>query len=158
MFAGATLRGPAGPPSRTRAWSCVLPGLVLIAAVGCGPGGPARYAVEGRVTFRGQPVPNGMVRFEPDGTKGNRGPVGYAAIVDGRYTTVAKGARGALKGPLVVWISGGPPPDPEKEFVEPFFSEYRTTGDIQPQAFKTTVIDFDVPESAAPPPGKGRTP
>ena len=119
----------------------------ILVVAGCGPTGPARYQLEGRVTFEGRPVPSGLIRFEPDATRGNAGPVGYAAIIDGRYTTATQGSKGALKGSLVAIMTGGPAKDPNVEFPKMWFEDYRTTIDLDP-ARGVTTCDFDVPESA----------
>jgi hypothetical protein len=124
--------------------------LVLSAVAGCGPAGPARHPVEGAVTYAGKPLPRGTIRFDPDGTKGNTGPVGMAEIVDGRYATKADGGRGPLQGPLVVWISGYPPADPAKEFQPPLFSDYRVEIKLEPSASGPTQLDFDVPAQRRP--------
>jgi len=124
----------------------VVAGSILVAA-GCGPSGPARYQLEGQVTFAGRPVPNGLIRFEPDGTQGNGGPVGYAAIKDGRYSTTTAGSKGALEGPIVAYLTGGPAPDPKVEFPQLWFIDYRATFTLEPKA-GTTTFDVDVPASA----------
>jgi len=74
-------------------------------ALGCGrASGPARYEVSGHVTYGGKPVPAGTIVFEPDASKGNRGPASYAAITAGQYTTEA--GQGAVGGPHRVRIAG----------------------------------------------------
>ncbi|MEI7782030.1 MAG: hypothetical protein WCJ18_08925 [Planctomycetota bacterium] len=141
-------RGDHGrPPTVTARVAIGLFALAILGGGGCGPRGPARHQLEGQVTFRGKPVPSGLIRFEPDASKGNRGPVGYAAIVNGRYTTATRGSKGALKGPLVAFMTGGPAPDPKVEFPKMWFEEYRTTIDLDP-ASGVTRYDFDVPEAA----------
>ena len=82
--------------------------LLIIAAFssGCGPShdGPERFRVSGSVTFKGQPVPKGHIRFVPDTSKQNRGPGGGAQIVDGRYETMPR--KGVVGGHYMVTISG----------------------------------------------------
>lgn len=135
-----------------------FPAPVLLAAVavgclltgaGCGAKGPVRYHIEGTVTYDGEPVPSGLIRFEPDATKGNGGPVGYATIIDGRYTTAAQGSKGALRGPLVAVMTGGPARDPQVEFPKMWFEDYQTTVDLDPQSGKAT-LDFEVPNPKKP--------
>lgn len=118
--------------------------------VGCGPKGPGRYDVKGMVTFHGKPVPSGTIRFEPDATKGNGGPIGYAMIIDGRYTTSEQGSKGSLKGPLVAVVNGGPAPDPEVEFQREWFNDYRTTLTLDPKV-GVTVFDIDIPQETRDP-------
>ena len=90
--------------------------LVALSLAGCGTSasGPQRHAVSGNVTFQGKPVPRGRIEFEPDASRGNRGPVGIAEIVDGRYATNRR--FGSVSGPLIVRIDGNdgmPRPNPE---------------------------------------------
>lgn len=119
--------------------------LAIVAALaGCRPPGPARYQIEGTVTFDGKPVPSGLIRFEADTARGNSGPVGYAAIKDGRYTTATQGSKGALEGPLVAIMTGGPAPNPTVEFPVMWFSDYTTTFVLEPKG-GTTTVDFDIP-------------
>ena len=56
---------------------------------GCGRQGPERVTVSGNVTYRGQPLKEGMIRLIP--TPGTNAPVSTAAIIDGRYTLAAHG-------------------------------------------------------------------
>jgi len=132
-----------------RRWIAAL--LVVVATLfGCGPRGPQRFQFEGKVTFDGKPVPCGTIRFEPDSTKGNTGPVGYTAIKDGHYTTATEGSKGSLKGPIVAFLTGGPAPDPKVEFPKMWFIDYRTTLTVEQKAGVTT-LDFDVPKQAPKP-------
>jgi hypothetical protein len=50
---------------------------------GCGRDGPPRAIVVGKVTYQGQPIADGQIRFTP--SKGSTGPVAVAKIVDGQY-------------------------------------------------------------------------
>jgi hypothetical protein len=56
---------------------------------GCGPSGPERAVLSGTVTYQGQPVKEGVIRFIP--IKGTEGPSWGAHIVDGRYKAAGKG-------------------------------------------------------------------
>jgi hypothetical protein len=120
----------------------VLLGAVL--AAGCGPGGgPRRYRVRGTVTYQGDPIPAGMVVFEPDTSQGNSGPQGFAPLVDGRYDTAA-GGRGAVGGPHLVRITGfdGVPLDDDAPSGQPLFNVYETTVDLPEESM---TLDFDLP-------------
>lgn len=118
----------------------------VICVCGCGSRGPERFQLMGAVTFDGKPVPIGTIRFEADATQGNNGPVGYAMIENGRYTTAAQGSKGALKGPLVVIMTGGPASDPNAGLPVLWFTNYSTTITLEPKGGITT-FDFDVPRS-----------
>ena len=122
-------------------------GWATIVAAGCGPRGPERFHVEGAVTYAGKPLPRGVIRFEPDGSKGNTGPVGLAEIADGRFTTDQPGTKGSLRGPIVAVITGYPALDPAKEFQAPLVSEYRIETTLEPKGRGPVRIDFDVPET-----------
>ncbi len=132
-----------------RRWIAALL-VVVVSFSGCGPRGPQRFQLEGKVTFDGKPVPSGTIRFEPDSTKGNTGPVGYTAIKDGRYTTAMEGSKGSLKGPIVAFLTGGPAPDPKVEFPKMWFIDYRTTLTVEQKSGVTT-FDIDVPKEAPKP-------
>jgi hypothetical protein len=128
--------------------------LAVLVCCGCGDGAPARYDVSGTVTLDGSPVPGGSITFEPDRSKGNQGPAGYAKIKDGKYDTSGEGS-GTIGGPHIVKITGlGGETDPDL-FPEgmPLFPEYQTSVDLPEEE---TTQDFDVPASAAA--GAARTP
>jgi len=122
----------------------------LLLAAGCGPAGPRRHDVSGEVTFRGRPVPVGVIRFLPDTQQGNAGPAGFAAIENGRYDTAASG-RGTVGGPHEVVISGfDGKADPAAELMQgaPLFPDYRESVEL-PEAPAT--LDFQVPAAGGQP-------
>ena len=123
---------------------------LAIAAIGCNRGdGISRYRVSGSVTFQGRPVPAGMVYFNPDVKAGNDGPPGFAAIVDGRYDTGAKGGRHAIAGPHQVVIEGHEPGasgGQEETSGRPLFGGYSVPLDLPAAASQH---DFVVPAEAA---------
>ncbi len=59
----------------------LLGACLLLAVVGCG--GDGRQAVSGDVTMDGQPLSDGIIRFEPQA--GIPGSGAGTAIVDGRF-------------------------------------------------------------------------
>lgn len=118
---------------------------IAVTLAGCRPAGPARHRITGAVTFDGTPVPSGLIRFEADATQGNSGPVGYATIKDGRYTTAEQGSKGALKGPLVAIMTGGPAPNQQVEFPVMWFTDYTAKIVLEPTGGATT-FDFDIPK------------
>lgn len=83
--------------------------VAAFAVPGCGPKTPVFPRVHGTVTHGGKPVPRGVIVFDPDVTKGNRGPQGYALIQDGRFDTALAGCRGTAGGAMVVRIDGSTP-------------------------------------------------
>ena len=80
--------------------------LLLASAAGCGQRGPERFRVSGTVTYAGKPVPLGRVVFEPDTSRGNDGPQGFAPIENGRFDTSGPHCRGMVGGPMRVRIDG----------------------------------------------------
>src|SRR5262245_66455623 len=71
--------------------------LVVPLVAGCGHG---KTAIQGEVTFNGQPVPEGSISFEPlDG----QGPVTGGVITAGKYDVPA--AAGTTPGEKVVRIT-----------------------------------------------------
>jgi hypothetical protein len=122
----------------------------LVSAAGCGPAGPRRHEVSGQVTFQGQPVPVGVIRFLPDTKQGNAGPAGFAAIENGRYDTAATG-RGTVGGPHEVVISGyDGKADPAVELMQgaPLFPDYRKGVDLPEEP---ATLDFQVTSGSGQP-------
>ena len=63
-----------------------LAGVLTLAMCG-GSESANTVHVSGTVTFAGKPLPIGMIVFEPDASKGNRGLQGHADIRDGKFDT-----------------------------------------------------------------------
>ncbi|MBN1910391.1 MAG: hypothetical protein JW818_11670 [Pirellulales bacterium] len=82
--------------------------LAIAAATlaGCWGGDSRCVDLRGEVTWKGKPVPAGYVVFSPDPKKGNSGPQGTAAIIDGKYDTRGANGRPVVRGPVVVTING----------------------------------------------------
>lgn len=121
---------------------------VLVVGGGCRRAGDsaARHVVSGTVHYQGKPVPRGRIEFEPDPSRGNRGPVGVAEIVDGRFRTNPR--FGSVSGPLVVRITGKdgiPPADAGEGWVDPegsvLFSNHVEAIEV---AAGGAVLEFDV--------------
>jgi hypothetical protein len=77
----------------------------LACLCGCGPSGPERVVVSGTVTYRGQPIEQGSIRFVPSGS--TQGPASGAVIAQGKYDVSAKG--GVLVGTHRVEITAVAP-------------------------------------------------
>ena len=125
--------------------------VLLTALAGCG-GGDTGNRVSGKISFKGTPVPAGKIYINPDGTKGNNGPSGFADITNGTYDTSAPGGKGAVAGAVTFVIEGldpTPPPGAGPDVTTTIlFSNYQvpfelTAGD--------NVKDIDVPAEAAQP-------
>jgi hypothetical protein len=87
-------------------WKCIITFFLLV-VIGCNPGSLKRYQVSGTVTFDGQPVAEGEIRFSPDNTKGNTGPQGYAAIKNGNFKTLKE--TGVIVGPMYATVTAVDP-------------------------------------------------
>lgn len=79
--------------------------LVLGITAGCTDDGVRRYELSGTVTYAGgKPVPTGTLSFEPDTSKGCRGPGSFVDIENGRYRIAA--SKGVVGGPYIIRILG----------------------------------------------------
>ena len=68
----------------------LLAALALATIAGCGAADDLEKAVvSGTITFRGQPIEKGEIRFLPSGD--TRGPMSAAPILDGRYEVTGRG-------------------------------------------------------------------
>ena len=145
--------------------SRVVAFLVLIAIagsavvlVGCGgrQEDPRKYAVWGSVTYKGAPVPAGSITFEPDSSKGNKGPAASFKIRDGKYDSRREGV-GHVGGPHKVRITGLSGERTGDEFFPegtPLFPEWQTTVDLPKGASEQ---NFEVPAEWVTPPARPRT-
>jgi hypothetical protein len=92
--------------------TCVI-GLLVAATfglAGCDSSQPAKLApVRGIVTYRGAPLPGGLIVFTPDDESGSHGASAQAVIgPDGRYTLNTDGTPGAMPGWHRVTVAGPP--------------------------------------------------
>jgi len=132
----------------------LLPAVACFLAIGCG--GEKTYRVSGKVTFKGQPIPEGRILFMPDTTKGNKGPAGSAEIKNGQYDTGAEGGKGVIGGAMTVQIEAwDPAKKSEKQsplsVAASLFPSYQTSVEL-PKSDSNK--DFDVPADALKGPAK----
>jgi hypothetical protein len=74
----------------------VVVGLLL---TGCGSSTPPLAEVAGTVSYRGHPVPGGLIVFTPDPAKGSTGPIARSRIQpDGSFTLQTGDTPGAAAG------------------------------------------------------------
>lgn len=109
--------------------------VCALAVTGCSDRNAGRVRVSGTVDFAGTPVPTAQIYFEPDPTKGGKGPTGYAIVRSGSFDTAAADGRGAVAGPMLVRIDGAHDPAENRASsgeVEPriWFPNYRTTVEL----------------------------
>ncbi len=93
--------------------------FLTIGILGCGSSGRERVIVSGKVSFNGQPVKTGQIRFFPDTQVDS--PTSGAYIVDGRYTADSKG--GVPVGKFRVEILAFEPPKAPNPNAPPIVAE-----------------------------------
>jgi hypothetical protein len=76
----------------------------LLITLGCDRG-PKLYRVHGAATANGQPIPAGMIYFDPEAGRKEPGVQGFAYIKDGKYDTADEG-RGVSGGKYLARIQG----------------------------------------------------
>jgi hypothetical protein len=109
-----------------RQWSWYAPGLLAaaLALTGCGSNsGLSLGRVQGKVTFKGQPIKYGTVSFVPDASKGTNGPIAMGNIKeDGTFVlSTSEAGDGAVVGHHKISVVGlDPTPIPgEKPAPDP---------------------------------------
>lgn len=130
-------------------WRACLVIVVAVLAAGCSRSGPDRFRVSGTVTHAGQPVALGRIVFEPDASRGNSGPQGFAPIENGRYDTATPNCKGSVGGPMIVMIDGlklGGGDDVAASGML-LFPTHQERVDMPRSG---TTLDFDVPNAAGP--------
>lgn len=129
----------------TRRLSGVVVWGLLLSLPACSRPSPSRFDVWGSVTFKGRPVPAGLIVINPDLAKGNDGPQGLAEIRDGRFDT-RRLDKGAPSGPVVLLIDGfDGVPQPESPNGKPLFLGYRMSLELPTEAVEKNIA---VPDSA----------
>lgn len=120
---------------------CLL--VVLLISPGCDSGGRPTYRVSGKVTWKGKPVPKGLIYFDPDVRKSNDGPQGYALISDGQFDTGIEG-RNVAEGPHIVRVEGYDGQEgSELPLGRLIFTEYTFDKDLPAEPSK---LDIEVPD------------
>jgi len=114
--------------------------------VGCNSGEQV-YQLTGTVTYKGKPVPSGMIIFEPDSSQGNSGAPGRSKIAEGRYDTSSEDGHGVVGGPhkiRIIGLDGLSHGESAGEVGLPnmLFPEYNVSEDLP---LKDGVKDFEVP-------------
>jgi len=125
--------------------------VLVCLLVGCG--GEGLYHLSGNVTFKGAPIPEGYIVFEPDGGKGNTGQSGRSTIRDGVYDTSNEEGMAIVGGPHVIRIvAHSAPTNPDvavggEVVMHPLlFPPYTFRQDLP---MEDSTVDFDVPAEAA---------
>jgi len=111
----------------------------------CSEKSTGRVDVWGTVTFKGQPVPAGVIVMNPDLSKGNDGPQGMAEIREGRFDTRSLD-KGAPSGAVIFMIDGfDGVSQGDATSGKPLFVGYKTQLNL-PKA--PSEQNIEVPESA----------
>jgi hypothetical protein len=122
----------------------VRAGLLFAGILIIGCGGDKLYDLKGTVTIGGNPVPAGVIWFEPDVSKGNMdGPQGYAQIENGKFDTRQNG-RGVRPGLYTIRVEAfdGKPAN-ELPLGTPLISPpHETSREFKPEAAELTI---DIP-------------
>jgi hypothetical protein len=63
--------------------------LAVVVSYGCKRSGMEKVVVRGEVTYAGEPIANGQIRFAP--IEGTKGPISGGVIKDGKYEAQGKG-------------------------------------------------------------------
>lgn len=116
--------------------------LVTVFFVGCADENAGRLELEGEVTYKGSPVSFGNIQFDPDTSKGAKGPQGSADIIDGKFKTTRE--FGPKSGPHNARVTGYAK-KPDSPDVRPLFSNAKVDIDI-PAGAKT--LSIKVPDNA----------
>lgn len=122
----------------------LLPAAVLLAAVGLAGCAPEEklYDVSGTITFKGQPVPKGIIHFDPEGD----GPQGFANIENGKFNTATPGqGKGIRGGKYTLRINGfDGKVGPESPMGAAVFPEHTVRKELPAQ---NQTLDYEVPSA-----------
>lgn len=118
---------------------------VAVMLSGCSSHGPERYELSGRVTYDGQPIPAGVITFEPDAVAINATTIGEAEIQGGQYKTLP--GKGVVGGPHTVFIAGynGIPEPGSGPYGASLFTPAHKISVQLP--YESSTFDFQVPNS-----------
>jgi hypothetical protein len=120
-------------------------GLFAVSLLGCEKSGPKMVPVEGKVTYKGKPVPRGSVSFFANNKKGNQSmevPIG--TIEDGTYHVITRITEGMTPGWYNVAVNAAKQIDPKN----PYFTEW-----LVPEKYsnpKTSKLELQIVENPAP--------
>lgn len=133
--------------------ACVV-GVIALTVIGCGgSSGPELIDVSGTVSYQGQPIKDGAIKFSP--VAGSDAPARSVAIVEGEYAASGRSALGVgqyevqimsyvgeLMGPGFLPVSDPESAKKEKKPREQVLPEkYNTKSEIEP---------FTVPSGSGP--------
>lgn len=125
-------------------WSGASMLVLAIGMLGCNDG-EKLYDVTGKVTFGGNPVPKGLIFFDPN--PGTPGTQGFANIENGQFNTATPGkGKGIRGGSYTIRLSGFDGKEaPESPFGKTLFPEHQLSKELPAQ---NQTFDYDVPVPA----------
>jgi len=130
-------------------WVCLA--VAALVATGCGRGDNLdRHPIRGTVTYKGQPVQEGAIFFQPTADIGQLAPTIYLKVVNGKYEVSAD--EGPVAGKYEAVVAAA---DKSKEIDDgeggkmnpQLFPDYRTEVTIPAP---NDTFDLDVPEGGTP--------
>jgi hypothetical protein len=122
----------------------VLLGALLVALAASGCGGPKFIKVTGRVTYKGEPVPNTQLRFLPD--NGERPSTGHTDD-DGTFRVrYSRHQDGAPPGKYTVYLTYVPSNEEENHTAPPKASKEMKAVIAKYGDASTTTLHFDLTE------------
>jgi hypothetical protein len=118
-------------------------GLIAALVAGCEQSGPKMVQVEGKVTYKGKPVPRGYVSFfAKKGNPSMEVPIG--PIEDGEYQVKTRTKDGMTPGRYQVAVNAAKQIDPKN----PYFTDW-----LVPEKYsnpKTSKLEVEVVENPQP--------
>lgn len=101
--------------------------IMLVSMVcGCGRAKVERQHLQGSVTYKGQPLAAGQIRFSPTKREGLDGAIGGAEIKAGKYDTRAARGLAAPVGEVQVLVTAIRNPETDSA-TQAYFPGYSTT-------------------------------
>lgn len=126
----------------------ILIALLLFGLAGCSQTPAKPTPVQGRVSYRGVPLPGGSIVFTPDAARGGSGPQARADIQpDGTYTLRTDSQPGALPGWYRVTIAcfqGSPGTVPRSLLPTNYLDPDLSGLSREIRANQDNAIDFDL--------------
>ncbi|MBA4188710.1 MAG: hypothetical protein C0467_11985 [Planctomycetaceae bacterium] len=125
--------------------------FVAIAACAAGCADEKLKDVSGSVTHGGEPLPAGVVWFDPDPNHPGKPPQGYAYVKGGKFDTTDQG-RGVRPGAYLVRVEGfDGKPGNELPLGKPLFTDHQEKQDFAAGSDKLQ-LEISIPKAAPPSP------
>ncbi len=120
--------------------------FVALAACAAGCADEKLHDVSGTVTHGGEPLPAGVVWFDPDPNHPGKPPQGYAYVKGGKFDTTDLG-RGVRPGAYLVRVEGfDGKPGNELPLGKPLFTDHQETRELPVGKVE---LEINVPKAEA---------